>query len=223
MTEASSSPRELEKIPNNKGPEINSKFGLILVGNDAINLGVAEYVIASMLDRLKVRSPSIELVGAIILPSIPRDQVRKIYPDLEGKFLDAFIKVFGENESVLAIFQQTDPGETKYDFISEINKTKGEIKRHKPKGGEIGWGTSIRGAIPLPSDRVRFEEVDNKIDSGKLSPEDYVKLTHHLIHSADNAEELAGLYLLIDEKNKREIFGNKVESYDKWAQENAAR
>lgn len=195
----------------------------MLVGHDAIEMDVTEYVVASTLDRLKDKSPSVELADAIVLSTITEEQIRKIYPDLDRNFLGAFTKVFGENESVLVIFEQTDSEDTQYDFISEINKAKGKIKRHKPQGEGTGWGDSIRGAIPLPSDRTRYEEVDRKIDSGELSPEDYIKLTHHLVHGADNEEELAGLYMLIDEKRKKEIFGREAKKFDKWAQENVGK
>jgi len=222
MAEISSSLMEARKSPDFKGVDINSRFGLMLIGHDAIHLDVTEYVIASVLDRLKENLPSVELAGVIVLPKITENQVKKIYPDFEGNFLDAFTRVFGENESVLVVFKQTNMGEDEYSFVDEINKAKGKIERHKPIGGDTGWGDSIRGAIPLPGDRARYEEADRKIDDGELLSEDCVKLTHHLFHSADNERELAGLYVLIDEKSKRKIFGNKTKTYNKWAQQKVA-
>ncbi|RJR24341.1 hypothetical protein C4578_03070 [Candidatus Microgenomates bacterium] len=219
MIEISSS--FVETVESSVGREdfgFNNKFGLMLIGHDAINLDITEFIISYTLGRLKISSPSVELAGVIILASISREQTREIYPELEGKLFEAFVNAFEKEESVLVVFQQTDPMNKEYDFISEINKIKGKIKKHKPRGESTGWKDSIRGATPLPGDRARYEEVGKKIDEGNLSLEDYLKLTHHLVHSPDNAEEIAGLYLLIGEDYKKEIFGDNVENFDMWVQ-----
>lgn len=208
------------ETPESKGLNINSKLGLILIGHDAAELGVTEEIVSRMLDGLKKRAPGVELAGAAIVDGITPNQVHQIYPNLKKEFLDAFTKTLGESPSVLVAFEQTDPEVDGFDFIKEINSIKGKIARHKAIGGEGGWGKSIRSAIPLPGDRDRYEEMDRRLDQGNLSDDDYIKLTHHLVHSPDNETELAGLYLLFDEDTKSEIFGKEnVAIYDKWAKE----
>lgn len=205
--------------PETQNPNINNKFGLILISHDAIDLGVTEEVVARMLEGLKEKSPGVELAGATILEGMTPSQVQLVYPDLKREFLDAFTKTLGDNPSVLIAFEQTDPETFDFNFIKEINSVKGKIKRHKTSDGKGGWGKSIRSAIPLPSDRERYEEMDRKLDQGSLSEDDYVKLTHHLVHSPDNEAELAGLYLLFDIDTKREIFGEEnMDTFDGWAQ-----
>lgn len=210
---------EVSNLPET-GVNANNKFGLVLIGHDAIELGVTEEIVASMLDRLKDKSNSIELGGVVILDSINEKQIKQIYPDLKKEWLDAFTIALGQKSSVLVSFQQTVSNIIDFNFIDEINKIKGKIQGHKTKESVHGWGESIRSAIPLPSDRKRYEEADNILDKGNLSPDDYTILTNHLVHSPDNEGELAGLYMLFDDKTKKEIFGNSdVKVYDKWAQE----
>lgn len=205
--------------PEIKNLNVNSQFGLILISHDVIDLGVTEEIVARILEGLKEKSPGVELSGAMTLEGMTASQVQLIYPGLKREFLDAFTKTLGEMPSVLVAFEQTDPEAVSFDFIKEINSIKGKIKRHKTRDGDGGWGKSIRSAIPLPGDRERYEEMDRKLDQGTLSDDDYVKLTHHLVHSPDNETELAGLYLLIDTNTKREMFGDEnMDSYDRWAQ-----
>lgn len=200
-------------------PNIRGKLGLVLIGHDAVDLGVAEEVVVRILEGMKEKWSGVELAGAVILVGITPSQVQQIYPNLKREFLDAFTETLGKNPSVLVAFEQTDPEVVDFDFIKEINRIKGKIIRHKTRGGECGWGKTIRSAIPLPGDRERYEEMDKKLDRGSLAENDYVKLTHHLVHSPDNEVELAGLYLLFDEDAKREIFGNEeTDSYDRWAE-----
>lgn len=195
-----------------------TEIGLMLITDDAINQGIAEDIIVSTLERLQKRSQSIEIVAAINISPLNMDQVRKIYPSLDDNYFEAFREFLGATESLLVIYENTNPEEREFDFIDELKRIKGKIKRHKNKGSPYGWSNAIREAIPLPGDRSRYELLDEKIDKGNLSKKDYLNLTHHLVHTPDNLSEFAELFLLMGDAQAEELLGSgRARKYIEWA------
>ena len=200
--------------------DISSEIGVTLIGPDAIRLSIVEEITVETLNRIKKKFPGVEWAGSVIIPPMTNEEVENLYPDLEENFLNAFKKVFGENETVLVVYEETNPDE-EIDFFDELRQIKGKVQPGKTSDSPFGWGTSIRAAVPLPGDnRQQYESLSKKVEEGNLSEKDYIDLTNHLIHNPDSEKELAGLLLLIRQKDAEEIFGSeRADKYLNWSKE----
>ena len=188
----------LESLPRVEA--IRKTLGVVLFKPDALELDVHEFLLHHMADRLRKRGAA--MVGIVDnMPPMTREAVAAIYHELEGEYLGAYTKVFGENGTIVVFFEGLT---TNIDIWEEIRKLKGKLT----KGN--GIEDSIRAMVPLPGDQAEFKRVSAKIASGEpLNSTDYHNLTRNLVHAPDTMGDFNAIVNLIADEQLSVIFGQR--------------
>lgn len=181
--------------------DLRQNVGLVLIKPDAVNNGIAEDLIGNVFSKLQKNIPDIEMEDVIFIDSFNADEVSRIYPDLDKKYLDAHKKLF-ENGSLVAVFFSSESGQS--DIWSLLLKIRGKAREGS------GIEDSIRSILPLPGDRARFEELSRKAENETLNSDDYVDIIKNLMHVPSNVQEFIALALVVNKREKVNILTKKL-------------
>ncbi len=180
---------------------LRHSLGIMLIKPDALEEGIAEVLIDYTHQKLKAKVADIELTGAILIPFFNERQVKKIYPDLDDRFINAFNAFYKEGPLVVVFWSSNS---AQQDLWSLLRTIRGKVNQGS------GLEDSIRSIIPLPGlgRRERYEEITRKLENRDLNDEDYIELCKTLVHVPEDIKEFAGLLLSIDQPEIIEVLGS---------------
>ncbi len=180
---------ELQTLEFEKIAQDNS-YGFLIFKPDAVEKDLVESLLSHVLCSEPFARQS-EVVDLCILEPITEpEDLRMIYPDLQGEIWEANLRLFASNYTVIAVLK----GEG-LNVWEELEKIKGKVQE-KPECSGLKDG--IRGLIPTVGEKAPFIELRMKKTKGiALTQDDYYRLARNLVHTPDTYEERLAILKLI--------------------------
>jgi nucleoside diphosphate kinase len=178
-------------------------YGAFVLKPDAIEKGFHDFIMVKIIDALSRINARIVLRKQVLING---QAIERIYPTLSGRPLEeAAGHLVGRVVEVLIVESLLSANE----LLQAIKNIKGRrlIDRTNERllEGRILDG-SIRDLLPLPADEHTYRSIlptimarkqDNSI---RFTDEAYAFYAQNLVHSADNEDELQGVFSLVDFK-----------------------
>lgn len=183
--------------------DLRQTVGVVLIKPDAIENDLTQIIIDNIYSKLQKDVPDIEVEDVVVMDSLEPQEVKDIYPDLDQTYLRAHQDFF-EKGPLVAVFFSSDG--SKKDIWDLLTKARGKI------GEGSGLEDSIRGILPLPGERDRFNELSGKLKTGQTVDSDYAEIIRNLAHVPDNMREFAGLARAVDKREPVKILKQKFGS-----------
>lgn len=188
---------------------LQTKLGAMLIKPDAVNLGVAEPIIAHVSKKLYEEQIG-TISGVYLIDGIPISMVPILYPSLPVDGCETVSQYLSDGMCVLAFFE----GSGNVDMWAEMTKLKGRRMNDwsiEELGGAVGLNNFIRAMLPVPGTRDKYFPVIDKIilkkrdKSARFTDAEFQIYCRNLVHTPDNIDEFCGLLELISDEQKREL------------------
>lgn len=172
---------------------LRERLGIALIKPDAVELGIAEYII-DFLNYKMITLAEAELSGVFIISDLDYEIVRKIYPKSPEHKISTVFEQFRGHEGLIIIYKGYGH---KQDLWKLLRELRGESLFYRTEVGIERGG--IRGIIPVPSTGDNFRVIQNKLNRGEELTRDELRTYHaNLMHTPENFDEFLGLASLID-------------------------
>lgn len=174
----------VEHLPNLELESIaqNNSYGLLVFKPDAVEKDLVEPLIHHVLSSEPFMGNT-EVEDLCILPPLTNpEDVRKLYPYLNGDIWEANKRLFASNNTVIFLLKGKN-----IDMWEELERIKGKVVTnitvHSLEDG-------LRGIIPTIGEEEIFLNIKRKKGRGEeLTAQDYYYLSRNLVHTPDTYEE----------------------------------
>jgi hypothetical protein len=194
--------------------ELAMKAGFLLIKPDAVQLGVAEYIIDYAAQRVEKEKAG-KLSGVYILNPLRTEQVPLLYPQMTSDTFPRVANYLGEENSVMAVFK----GNGLVDMRMLMLKIRGRGMHNwsmEELNGSIGLEDSVRGMLPVPGTTNLYFDVINKLKAKKcdstlkLTSDELIIFCRNLVHSPGDYEETLGILGLLNITQLKENIPSKL-------------
>ncbi|MDD3475066.1 MAG: hypothetical protein PHP08_04205, partial [Candidatus Dojkabacteria bacterium] len=174
----------VEQLPNLELESIaqNNSYGLLIFKPDAVEKDLVEPLIHHVLSSEPFIGNA-EVEDLCVLPPLTNtEDIRKIYPCLDGDIWEANKRLFASNYTVIFLLK----GEN-INMWQELEKIKGKVITNTTIHG---LKDGLRGIIPTVGEKQIFLKIrDKKERKEVLSIDDHYYLCRNLVHTPDTYNE----------------------------------
>lgn len=182
-------------------------IGACLVKPDAVELGVAEYILAHIAHALAIKKAG-EMTLVSVIDKLPFEKVPALYPKLDADGYEIVRDYLCAGTCVLAFYKGNGVGK---ELLAMKGKRMGDWSLDE-LDGSIGWKEGIRCAMPLPGTTKEYQPIVERIRARRLgqpsrfTDDEFRVYCRNLIHTPDDDQELLGLLSLLSKEERRNVW-----------------
>lgn len=159
----------------------DNTYGFLVLKPDAVEKDLVEIILSHVLCSEPFANHSEVIDICIMGPITDPNDLRLLYPNLDGDIWQANRQLFASEWSIVALLKSDG-----FNICEELTRIKGKVNKDPDAHG---LQEGIRGLIPTIGEKDNFINIRKKKESGEtLNQKDLFSLVRNLAHTPDTPE-----------------------------------